>query len=141
MRMGLGGVVTACFQDFTYRDAQSTENLFCTDFYRLFQSTDQQIIYGRIYGFFLLGSATTPPPLDFGDRGILREKTLLGFFGIPIGQPCTSLYHNYGEIHVLSVHETRDLLSFAITCLAFVFVHIITKSLTDGQYCYTGMDN
>ena len=43
---------------------------------------------------------------------------------------------SYGDIHILSVHETRDLLSFAITCLAFVFVHIITKSLTDGQYCY-----
>ena len=36
------------------------KNPFSTDFYRLLQSTDQNNIYGRIYGF--------------RDRGILREK-------------------------------------------------------------------
>ena len=29
------------------------ENPFSMDFYHLFQSTDKQMIYGRIYGFFL----------------------------------------------------------------------------------------
>ena len=29
------------------------KNPFSTDFYHLFQSTDKQMIYGRIYGFFL----------------------------------------------------------------------------------------
>ena len=37
------------------------KNPFSTDLYCLFQSTDKTMIYGRIYGFFLLGPATTPP--------------------------------------------------------------------------------
>ena len=49
------------------------KNPFCTEFYRLFQSTDKKMIYGRIYGFFLtrLGYYA---PLHFRDRGILRKK-------------------------------------------------------------------
>ena len=50
------------------RDAQSSEKsvfyAFLSFFYRLFESTDKQMIYGRIYGFFLT-------------RGILRKKRFL----------------------------------------------------------------
>ena len=37
------------------------KNLFSTDFYRLFQSMDKEIIYGRIYGFLLTRFGHYPP--------------------------------------------------------------------------------
>ena len=37
------------------------KNPFSTDFYRLFQSTDKQMIYGRIYGFFLTRGTEKKP--------------------------------------------------------------------------------
>ena len=38
------------------------KNPFSTDFYRLFQSTDKKMIYGRIYGFCLTWFGYCPPP-------------------------------------------------------------------------------
>ena len=63
------------------------ENPFSTDLYHLFQSTDKQMIYGRIYGFFLnpLKQVTkcckmftiladSFPSVDDHERGTLHEK-------------------------------------------------------------------
>ena len=61
------------------RDAQST---FSTDFYNLFHSTDKQINYGRIYGYFLTRFANYPPltrpHCTFDARGISCAPS--GFF-------------------------------------------------------------
>ena len=55
------------------------KNPFSTDFYRLFQSTDKKMIYGRIYGFFLTRFGYYPkPPLHFRDGGIVRKNPIFG---------------------------------------------------------------
>ena len=60
-------------QNYISRDAQSTEKLFSTQFYHLFQSTDKNMIYGRIYGFVLLRSATTCAPSELFSAMVVME--------------------------------------------------------------------
>ena len=64
------------------------KNPFSMDFYHLFQSTDKQMIYGRIYGFFLnplkqvtkcckmftMLADSFPSVLDDHERGTLHEE-------------------------------------------------------------------
>ena len=58
------------------------KNPFSTDFYRLFQSTDKTMIYGRICGFFLTRFGHYPPPhctfeiaVFYGKKRFLDETT------------------------------------------------------------------
>ena len=50
------------------------KNLFSTDFYRLFQSMDKEIIYGRIYGFLLTRFGHYPPPIALPRSQYSTEK-------------------------------------------------------------------
>ena len=59
------------------------KNRLSMDFYGLFQSTDKQMIYGRIYGFFLTRFGYYPlsprPPLHFrNSRYSTDKKTIFG---------------------------------------------------------------
>ena len=63
------------------------KNPFSTDFYHLFQSTDKKLFMAESTDFFLLGSATTPPPPTLDSRDFaprepirLRRVNFLGYY-------------------------------------------------------------
>ena len=51
------------------------KNPFSRDFYRLFQSTGEKKIYGRIYGFFLTRFIYYPPPIALSRSRYSTGKT------------------------------------------------------------------
>ena len=106
----------------------------------MFQSTDQKMIYGRIYGFFLLGSPTTtpppPPPIAFSRLAVLYGQKIDLWTNLRIFSYSVRLLRwVYTSDAVMRRHTMRRFAALAGAVLqASTCVSVVVKSINARAY-------